>query len=306
MIVYVNRQHVAGPWGGGNRTIKALHDVLILNDHTPVYDIREKFDVIYCHDPRPNDEGIRYEHLLWLKDNKGIPIFQRVGDVFFHRGQEYTDYLKETLKYSDKVSYITPWAAKFLEQEIDENKHVVHMLRPPKSFYVDRKKRDDKKIRMLTHHWSTNPLKGFDFYLEIDKVLERYSNLEFFYLGRKPDDFKPKNIKVIEVKDEKGVIEELRSADLYVTASKFETGGNHIVEAMANSLPVLYHKDGGGICDLSLDNGYSYSNIEDFQVELSKMIKNIETKENTFDKFEGTLEDVCLEYVKCMEDLVRN
>ena len=75
---------------------------------------------------------------------------------------------------------------------------------------------------------------------------------------------------------------------------------------MANSLPVLYHKDGGGICDLSLDNGYSYSNIEDFQVELSKMIKNIETKENTFDKFAGTLEDVCLEYVRCMEDLVSN
>ena len=86
------------------------------------------------------------------------------------------------------------------------------------------------------------------------------------------------------------------------TASKFETGGNHVVEAIACNLPVLYHLEGGGICDLSKDYGSGYSTIEEFEIEMNKLIKNIEEKDDSFN-FKGTLEDVCIEYVLCMEKL---
>ncbi len=304
MIVYVNRKHVSGPWGGGNRTIKSLHEALLTRGHTPVYELDENVDIVYCHDPRPNDEGLRYEHFLWLKKNHNIPIFQRVGDVFYHRGEVYTKYLKETLFHSDQISYITPWAAKFLGQQVDNKKHLVHELRPPASFFIDKLKKTNEKVKIITHHWSTNPLKGFDFYMMIDKLIENYENVDFYYLGRRPDDFLPKNIKILKVEDEQGVISHLSDSDIYVTASKFETGGNHVVEAMACKLPVLYHLEGGGICDLSKNNGYGYSSIEEFDHQLTKLISLLSKNETTFPNLEGTLEDVCLEYVKCMENLV--
>lgn len=303
MKVYINRKLVAGPWGGGNRTIKTLHDVLLQNNHQPVYDICDDIDVIYCHDPRPDgNTGIRYEHILWLKENKNIPIFQRVGDVFCHRGEVFTNYLKETIKHSNKVSFITKWAADYLNVKIDNNRYFVHNLRPPSIFFQE-KKENNVKTRIITHHWSTNPLKGFDFYLEIDKMLERRNDLEFFYLGRTPDNFNPKNINIIETKDVDGVKEELARSDVYVTASKLETGGNHVVEALASKLPILYHKDGGGICNLAEGYGHSYSDINEFEEKLDKIIKNKEIYKNMV--FKGTLEETCQEYCDMMESLTR-
>lgn len=301
MRVYINRNHVAGPWGGGNRTIKTLHEVLIKRGHEPCYQIDDKIDVIYCHDPRPNNEGIRYENLLWVKKNLNIPIFQRVGDVFFHRGEEYTAYLKETVKYSDRVSFITNWAASFLNVEIDNQKNFVHNLKPPKEFFQNKQTKESNKTRLITHHWSTNPLKGFDFYLEIDKLLSKYNNIEFVYLGRRPNNFLPTNILTLDVKDVDGVKEELLKADVYVTASKFETGGNHVVEALASKLPILYHSAGGGICDLAKDFGMSYKDISEFEINMNKVIKN-KTKVNNF---HGTLEDTCNIYCDLMEDLIK-
>ena len=302
MKIYINRKLVKGPWGGGNRTIKTLHDVLIKRGHLPVYDFCNDMDLIYCHDPRPDSHsGVRYEHLLWLKQNKNIPIFQRVGDVFCHRGKEYTDYLSETIKHSSCVSFITDWAAEYLNVSIDNQQYFVHELKPPETFFQDKLSKNNK-IRIITHHWSTNPLKGFDFYMLIDKLLEKRKDLEFFYLGRTPDDFKPKNIRIIETKDVEGVKKELASSDIYVTASKLETGGNHVVEALASNLPVLFHEEGGGICSLSRNYGYAYDNIDNFEEKLDLIIKNIHNYKDL--GFEGTLEDTCETYCDIMENLI--
>ena len=135
MKVFINREPVSGPWGGGNRTITTLIKQLTLKGHEYTFNINEKFDVIYCHDPRPDNRGIRYEHFLYIRQNANIPIFQRVGDVFYHRAVENTEYLKETIKHSNKVSFITKWAANTLNCEIDNKRTYVHELRPPKIFH---------------------------------------------------------------------------------------------------------------------------------------------------------------------------
>ena len=118
MKVYINRKPVNGPWGGGNRTIKCLIECLKERGHGYTLDVNDDYDVIYCHDPRPDESGIRYEHFLTLQKIKNVKIFQRVGDVFCHRGEQYTQYLKATLKYSDAVSFISEWASEYLECKI--------------------------------------------------------------------------------------------------------------------------------------------------------------------------------------------
>ena len=308
MKVFLNRRVHIGPWGGGNRTVKTLCERLENKGHSFTFDLNQDIDVIYCHDPKPDGStGLLYDHLLYMKHNFNIPIFQRVGDVFHHRGKQTTEYLKKTLAYPDAISFITDWAANYLNMEIDNSRTFVHDLRSPKLFLREErvKKSNNNKIRLITHHWSNNNLKGMMFYNKIDQLLEedKYKNLEFVYLGRIPDNFKPKNIIILPPQDTEGVIDQLDLSDIYVTASQYETGGNHVVEAISRGLPVLYHSNGGGICSLCKNNGYEYTSIEEFQNVLDLAI-NDKMSSKKYEKFVDTLEDVCDVYISIMEKLV--
>ena len=269
------------------------------------FDINDKFDVIYCNDPRPDNRGLRYEHLLYFKNSKQIPIFQRVGDVFYHRGPENTEYLKESLKYSDKISFITDWAADFLEVKIDNKKTYVHELRPPRIFFKEKEKQiKGNDIRIMTHHWSNNSLKGVDEYNEIGNLLkkEKYRNVKFFYMGRPSAKLNKSLISVIPPHETESVIKELDKSDIYVTASKFETGGNHVVEAIARNLPVIYHELGGGINSICRSNKdvLKFDCIERFEQILDNLLQS-GCKNNI--KFNNCLEDVCDQYIEIMESL---
>jgi len=297
---------VKGPWGGGNRTLESLERILKERGHKITFDINSDYDIIYCHDPKPDgNTGLRYEHLLHVKNTRNIPIIQRVGDVFYHRGEQYTQYLKETLKYSDIVTFISSWSAKFLDIEINNKTTFIHDLRPPSIFYrVKKVNKQSDKIRIFTHHWSNNSLKGLETYSFIDNIVgkKQYKDdFEFYYLGRVNKNFNPVNTTVIGPFDTEGVIDELDKADIYITASKFETGGNHLVEALARDIPVLYHSDGGGICSLCKEFGYVFHNND----ELLKLIEDFKSKKLKIKKkFSGTLENNINKYIDLMEAMV--
>src|SRR5262249_3330767 len=45
---------------------------------------------------------------------------------------------------------------------------------------------------------------------------------------------------------------------VYLTASRFEPGGMHVVEGLQCGLPLLYHEDGGGIVELGRRYGIGF------------------------------------------------
>ena len=53
------------------------------------------------------------------------------------------------------------------------------------------------KIRLCTHHFSDNYLKGFHIYNKLDEILPDYPNIEFTYIGNYNKNYRPKNIKII-------------------------------------------------------------------------------------------------------------
>ena len=65
MKVYVNREPVSGPWGGGNKTVSRLVGALLKDNNEVVFDLNDRdIDVIFCFDPRPNSKGIWYGDIL--------------------------------------------------------------------------------------------------------------------------------------------------------------------------------------------------------------------------------------------------
>ena len=50
-------------------------------------------------------------------------------------------------------------------------------------FPINNIKFKNNKIRLITHHWSNNYLKGFHIYNKLDKLLNNRNDIEFTYIG---------------------------------------------------------------------------------------------------------------------------
>ena len=299
MIVYVNRQPRIGPWGGGAKTVNKLVELLLSKGHTVVYTLKEKIDVIFCFDPRPNAHGESIEHMYAYRDlHPKTKIVQRVGDLGTHSKPHLTNLVKFTmygLNKSDYFIFPSKWSKEWINYQ-GENCSVIDNA-PMKIFYQNRNNNLElgKQIKVVTHHWSTNPKKGFDIYEKFDKWCEG-KNISFHYIGQLPPNVKFNNYtKPISAE---ALSEELPKHDIYLTASEEEAGANHVLEALASGLPVIYRKNGGSIENYCNYYGENYSNFDDMIEKINKVIKNYKTLKDQVLQYKTTNDFVVNEYYR--------
>jgi glycosyltransferase involved in cell wall biosynthesis len=130
-------------------------------------------------------------------------------------------------------------------------------------------------VKLVTHHWSKNPKKGFDIYDRLQKYINETEKYEFTYIGRKPEgyDF----VNYIPPISAEQIAKELPSHHIYITASIEEAGANHVLEAMACGLPLVFHEDGGSIVNYCKDYGLSFASFDEMISQIDKMVENYET-----------------------------
>ena len=174
------------------------------------------------------------------------------------------------------------------------------------TFYENRSgKKPDSKIGIITHHWSTNPKKGFDFYRELDDRLPDMENLEFTYVGRLPSGFEFKNSKYVKAMgDNKKLSEIISSNDIYLTASEEEAGANHVLESLACGLPVAYHKNGGSIVEYCSGYGEQYADVDSMFTAIDKIISNYLTLREKVLCYQNNITNVVSEYTELICDMV--
>ena len=112
----------------------------------------------------------------------------------------------------------------------------------------------------MTHHWSDNPLKGFDVYEEIDSLIAggELPGFELRVIGRWPESLKWKAAMTFPPSSGKKLAAQLRECHMYVTGSRWEPCGMHHVEGVQCGLPLVYHEDGGGIVEAGLRYGLGF------------------------------------------------
>jgi glycosyltransferase involved in cell wall biosynthesis len=128
------------------------------------------------------------------------------------------------------------------------------------------------KLKIVTHHWSSNHDKGHDFYQAFDKLLdyEDFKNkYEFTYIGNYPTNLEYRNTKLIPVMSKNELMKELSKHHIYLTGSKNEAAGYHVIEGISLGLPVLYY-DSGGVPEYSRDCGLKFTD-SNFERQLNKM-----------------------------------
>ena len=260
MLIYLNKKPVDAPWGGGDKTVRALVDELERRGHSVVHTFVEGIDRLVCFDPRSNHEGVGWDLIVAYRNRFKVPIIQRVGDLGTHGKPELLELLKRSIPCSDRVVFPSKWARAYVDKNIDflrSESHVV--LNGAHPSFFDRRilGRLSSVPRLVTHHWSTNPRKGFAVYEKIARN-EKISRSErtFTYYGRLPEQSSLKSSGVLNVEE---LAVALPKCDIYVTASEEEAGANHVLEAMAAGLPVVYHALGGSIREYVGNAGVSFT-----------------------------------------------
>ena len=295
MRVFIDRQPVMGPWGGGNKTVTALHSRLQSEGVEISSLLDENVDLIFCFDPRPNDAGLWYQSYLDHKNRLGSKIVQRVGDCGTHGKPELTQLVKQSTHFSDFVIFPSEWAKRYIQY--DQKNCSVIPNGPNEIFYKGRHNRSLGKLtNVVTHHWSTNEKKGFDFYKRLDEVAESL-DINFTYIGRIPTNFELKNSVHIEPIGMEAVSSKISESDLYLTASLEEAGANHVLEALASGLPVVYHQDGGSIVEYCHGYGEGYGTFDEMIESIKQIIENYQNYHQKAMTYRRTVEDVIDDYM---------
>jgi len=294
MKVYLNRRPVSGPWGGGNKTVKALSDKLIKEGHEVFYDFnRTDFDIIFCVDPRPDNAGIWYQNFLNYKNQFGSKIIQRVGDLGTHSKPELFELVSQCLPQSDHIIFPSLWAKNL--SKFSKNNYSIIQNRSISLFHKFKKNNIPQcPVKIVTHHWSNNPKKGFDTYSFLDNNLD--NDFEFTYVGRLPLDLRFKNSNHILPLSGEELARELSEHDVYLTASKEEAGANHVLEAMACGLPVIYHDQGGSINEYVGNRGISFASNSDLITKINEVLSNFDLYKKRNIEYNDSIDQTIQEY----------
>lgn len=294
MRIAFNRQLRRSPWGGGSQFLTVFADYLDAAGHEVVHSLVPGIDVIVMLDPRHEDGGFDVSAIeAYKKKNPRAKVLHRVNDTGKTRGGLELDRLiiNANRKVADHTVYISQWVQDYFSSAVMQttsdrleqlNRLAEWRARPAtvitngcdsKVFYPsDRVKENclsamSRPRHLVTHHWSDNPSKGLDLYAHIDEILENGGSFySFTYIGRFPSSYKPKSerFRILPPLYGKELANELRRYDIYVTAARWEACGMHHVEAAACGLPIIFHKDGGGVVEMCSRYGRQIDDVKEF------------------------------------------
>lgn len=302
MKVAFNRAVRRSPWGGGAHFATVFADYLTREGHEVVYRLKADVDVIIMLDPRQEDGGFDANEIAIHKaKHPRVKVLHRVNDTGVTRGGDQLDNLiLSANQLADRTVFISNWVkghfgpSRRMPRDTDA---VITNGCDSSVFYPKPRSDVHKPLRLVTHHWSQNRAKGLDLYERIDELIDVGAPLEFTYVGRYPAGHVPKHTKVIAPLYGMALGDELRKHDVYVTAARWEACGSHHVEGAACGLPVLYHKDGGGVVEMCRRYGEGIGDVSEFKEALTKIKNHYRSYAASAESADLGAETMCAKYL---------
>ncbi len=284
MKILINRKTVEGPWGGGNNFVKAFFSEIPKLGHKVITSLERDIDIIFIMDPRYDNGCISINEAIEYKNYfPNTKIIQRINECDARKGTDNIDnLLLDCSKHIDKTVFVSEWMKQYHSSKgwhCNDN-HVV--INGVEDFYKKRKKINNGKTNIVTHHWSDNYMKGFDYYEMIDELCNKRDDITFTYIGRERGTFK--NTIVIPPLFGEELAKQLGRYDIYISASRFDPGPNHILESIACEIPTFSYFEGGGACEFT-GKDFVFNSFEDFVEKLDKKEYNLNNmKVETWEK----------------------
>lgn len=244
--------------------MSSLVDTLVERGHDVVFQLQKDIDIIFMMDPRYEEGGSSAQEIYSYKlANPSTKIIHRINECDARKNTNDIDrLLLSANSIADKTVFISEWLQSYFHSKGFNRQSVVIYNGCNSSHFYPRQNLDASfPVKIVTHHWSDNWMKGFDAYKRIDELCKSNPNkYQFTYIGRYCKEYVPIATKIVQPLYGKELGEELRQHDVYITASRWEPCGMHHIEGAASGLPVLYHKDGGGIVEGCRKHGMEFDN----------------------------------------------
>ena len=301
MKIFFNLKRPKNSTGGGYFFVQYLSDFFSNKGFKITYNLDNDINFIFMIDPRKDlniDKKYDIDTLLnYKRRNREVKIIYPVNECDIKRKKSINiePIILYSIEKSDIIVFISNWLKDYyinlvkkkpcnlLLKKIQEAV-IINNCCDLKIFYPNKSHTlNTKKIKIVTHHWSNDYNKGFEIYNELDKILDKFDNIDFTFIGRYIKEYNPKNINIIQPKMTYDLSEELRKHDVYLTASLYEPGGLHQLEAMACGLPVLYRENSGGIKETVKNAGLEFTDINDFFYKLSSIVDEYDNFKNEID-----------------------
>ncbi len=304
-----------GSWGGGNQFANSLSRAAISKGHTITNELKEvDIDIILLTDPRNFNYGVAFgslEILFYLLfKNKNTVVVHRINECDERKNTRHMNSFLRWANYlSDHNVFISHWLTNLNIYEKNKPYTVILNGADEKVFNDSENKLwvKGEPLKIVTHHWSSNKMKGFDVYKKLDELIlseEWKGKIEFTYIGNIPKGFNFKNTKVIKPINGKKLARELSRHHVYITASNNEPAGMHHIEAVLTGLPVIY-KNSGALPEYCKNFGVSFDLLE-FIPALDKMFQNYFSYKENLKNYSNTASKMSDEYLNLFKKLIDN
>lgn len=255
--ISINAKKIEGPYGGGNQFAKALEKFLINRGYEVYRRLVPNLDIIQIVSSESHLKITSYnidDIIDYISINPQTRVVHRVNTADEPRGSNLG--INDAVLNANKVADYTIFVSSFVKdlfagKGLDITKPNCVILNGADEEIFNPINRADwspnQKLKIVTHHWSSNFMKGFDIYERLDQILENHpykDMFEFTIIGNVPHGINLKNTKVLPPMFGTDLALQLKQNHIYITAARNEPGPNHCVEGMRCGLPVLFLKSG--------------------------------------------------------------
>lgn len=315
MNVSIGVKLQSGPWGGGNQALSVLADYLRKKGVHVYFDLgNADLDIIVLTEPREFLKSSAYSdndiiHYL-RKVNRGTIVVHRVNECDERKATcDVNQRLRRANLCADHTVFVSGWLKDLhLNKGFACESYSVILNGSDRSiFHPMGYQRWDRKgpMKLITHHWGSHWMKGFDIYQRLDELMEKKrleSRISFTYVGNLPKGFSFRNATYIEPKHGVQLASLIRQHNVYLTASQNEPGANHQNEGANCGLPLLYRESG---CLPEYCNGYGISFTEkNFEEKLSEMMTRYHDLADGMKNYPHTAERMCKDYYDLFVELL--
>lgn len=313
MRVAIGQQAQEGPWGGGNNFIRSLARGLAARGHETVYDLDSgAVDIAVMIDPRARNPRVTFTPgrlLRYVMRNPRTLVVHRINECDERKGTHTMNWrLKLANHAADHTVFIATWL-EHLPLWRGESGHSVLLNGADTSVFHANgfvPWDGDGPLRLVTHHWGANRMKGFDVYDRLDAVLdapEWRDRLAFTYIGNLPAGVEFNNIRHIKPLSGEPLAAALRRHHAYFTASINEPAGMHHIEGALCGLPLIF-RDSGGLPDYCTGFGEAFTGPDDFMDAIDRMIGSYDRWRNRMADYPHTAERMVADYIALFEALL--
>ena len=317
MKISIGSRIINGPYGGGNEFLKNLSSYFESMNHIVVNDLSSNdIDLILLTNPLPDSETSTFNNFdidFYISFvNPNALVFQRINEC---DERKKTRNLNNRLnKYNKNVDiniFVSQWLkSNFDEYELSKKPSFVVKGGPSKKIFNmnDKLSWDGKeKIKIVTHHWSDNLMKGYNFYKFVDELLnnQKYQELfDFTIIGNTPKNIEFINTTIIPPLSGGDLANELKKNHVYLTASINEPSGNHHMEGAMCGLPIMYINSGGipEYCHrygVETTKSSFLNSLEEIKNNYSKLFESLQSYDYTF-------ENASKEFLSIFENSLNN